>query len=427
MSRRLNHLAKNCRGLVRQQGMVMMVCGLLALMVLVVFWQCRGFAFVNFDDNVLVYGNKHVLKGLTWQNVCWSMTAGIGEDATDADFWRPVSFMSHMLDVSLFGLNAGAHHMMSVALHLLATVALFLVLKAMTGRLWCSAFVAAFFAVHPLHVESVAWVAERKDVLSGLFFVLTLGAYLHYVRKPFQWGRYLLVLLLGALALMSKPMLVTLPCVLLLLDHWPLGRTKTVPAQRLLAEKIPLFLMVLMVSGLTLALPRLFHDEMWAALPWYYHSGNAVLSYGVYIRQTLWPTGLTCFYLFPGSRLNFGHVAISAVVLAAITSLAWWRRRKPGALVGWLWYLGMLMPVIGMFVQAGGQAHADRYTYLAMIGLSLMVVWPAADWAGTKATLHGAECHRHCRPHRAHDHGACPGFILAGYPQSLGKRRQMRS
>ena len=360
------------------------VCLLLSLMVLAVFWQCRGFAFVNFDDNVLVYSNKHVQQGLTWQNVGWSLTAGIGRDSVDTDFWRPLSLMSHMLDVSLFGLNPGAHHLVSVAMHLLTTLVLFLVLQAMTGRLWCSAFVAAFFAVHPLHVESVAWVAERKDVLSGLFFVLTLGAYVRYVRRPFQWGRYLLVLLLCALALMSKPMLVTLPCVLLLLDFWPLDRTRTVPAKRLLAEKLPMFIMVGMVSALTLTLPGNKSAQEWAGLPWYYNTGNAVLSYGVYLRQTLWPEGLTCFYLFPGSRLDFGSVAAAGVVLAAISSLAWWYRRQPCVLVGWLWYLGMLVPVIGLFKQAGGQAHADRYTYLPMIGLSMMVVWPLADWAGTR-------------------------------------------
>ncbi|OYW75782.1 MAG: hypothetical protein B7Z37_11825 [Verrucomicrobia bacterium 12-59-8] len=379
------HPAGRSGVLLRSRWTTAAVCLLLALMVLALFWQCRQFAFVNFDDNVFVYENKHILQGLTWQNASWSLTAGIGRDSTDADFWRPLSFMSHMLDVSLFGLNAGAHHLMSVALHMLTTVALFLVLKAMTSRLWCSAFVAAFFAVHPLHVESVAWVAERKDVLSGLFFVLTLGAYLRFVRQPFQWGSYLLVLLLCAMSMMSKPMLVTLPCVLLLLDFWPLGRTRTVAVKRLLAEKIPMFVMVVIVSGLTLTLPGNKSAEAWAGLPWYYSTGNAVLSYGVYLRQTLWPDGLTCFYLFPGWNLNFGSVAVAAVVLAAISSWAVWHRKKmPSVLVGWLWYLGMLVPVIGLFMQAGGQAHADRYTYLPMIGLSMMVVWPLADWAGTR-------------------------------------------
>ena len=378
------HPAGRSSVLLRSRWLTAAVCLLLALLVLAVFGQCRGFDFVNYDDNVFVYKNKHVLQGLTWKNVCWSLSAGVGKNATDADFWRPLSWMSHMLDVSLFGLNAGAHHLVNVALHMLTAVALFLVLQAMTGRLWCAAFVAAFFAVHPLHVESVAWVAERKDVLSGFFFVLTLGAYLRYVRRPFQWGAYLLVLLMCALALMSKPMLVTLPCVLLLLDYWPLGRMRTVSAKQLLFEKIPMFIMVAVVSGLTLSLPSMSVDAEWANLPWYYYTGNATVSYCVYLRQTLWPAGLICFYLFPGWQVDFGHVAFAAVVLVAISSLVGWCRKQPGVLVGWLWYLGMLVPVIGLFVQAGSQAHADRYTYLSMIGLSMMVVWPLADWAGAR-------------------------------------------
>jgi Flp pilus assembly protein TadD len=358
------------------------ICLLLIVLVLAVFGQCRGFAFVNWDDGAFVYENKHVLGGLTWENARWAMTAGIGKDATDTDYWRPVSIMSHMLDVSLFGLNAGAHHMMSVALHALAAVLLFLVLRGMTGRMWSSAFVAAVFAMHPLRVESVAWVAERKDVLSGLFLMLALGAYLRHVRRSFRWGSYSLLLLMGALAMMSKAMLVTLPCVLLLLDHWPLGRTQSVAPGRLLVEKIPLFIMAFIVAGITLGGPGCANDKLWAALPWFYRVGNSVLSYGIYIKQTLWPTGLACFYTFPGRNLNVGHAVSALVVLTAITAVVWRMRRKGGAVVGWFWYLGMLVPVIGLFTQVGDQAHADRFTYLATIGLSLMVTWPAVEWAG---------------------------------------------
>lgn len=357
------------------------VCLVLALMVLAVYWPCRTFSFVNYDDNWIIYNNNHVLKGLTWQNAGWALTAGLGEKATDTDFWRPLSLMSHMLDVSLFGLNAGAHHLTSVMLHILTSMALFLALKAMTGRLWCAAFAAAVFAVHPLHVESVAWVAERKDVLCGLFYVLCIGAYVHYVKRPFRWMSYLLVLLLSAMALMSKPMAVTIPCVLLLLDYWPLGRVGSVPAWRLLAEKAPMFLMVVFVSVFTLSMPVMTSEKEWFKLPWYYNAGNAVLSYGTYLRQTFWPTGLACLYRFPGRSLDFWSAGASATGLLAISAFVWWQRRRPGMVVGWLWFMGMLVPVIGLFIQAGEQAHADRYTYLPMTGLCFMIAWPLADWA----------------------------------------------
>ncbi|WP_395737191.1 tetratricopeptide repeat protein [Prosthecobacter sp.] len=360
------------------------VCLALVFMVLGVFWQCRAFSFVNWDDNAFVYENSHVRQGLTWENVRWSLTAGIGKEVCETDYWRPVSIMSHMLDVSLFGLNAGAHHMMSVALHALTAVALFLVMRAMTGRLWPSAFVAAVFAIHPLHVESVAWVGERKDVLSGLFFVLALGAYQRFVQRPFHLGIYLLLLLMSALSMMSKPMLVTLPCVLLLLDHWPLGRTRSVPLKRLFIEKIPLFLMTATVAGITLTGRGCPNDPLWAALPWYYRAGNAMLSYGTYIRQTFWPEGLVVFYTFPGRNLNVGGAWASVALLIIVTALAWRLRQKSWLGIGWLWFLGMLMPVIGLLTQAGDQAHADRYTYLSMIGLTLMVTWAADEWAGTQ-------------------------------------------
>lgn len=393
MSSRVSPPSKTHRGFVSQQGAVMMVCALLVLLVLVIYWQTRGFTFLNYDDDLFVFKNGHVLKGLTWENARWSLTAGIGKDAQDADYWRPVSLLSHMLDVTWFGLNAGAHHLMSVALHALTAVALFLVMRFMTGTFWRSAFVAALFAVHPLHVESVAWVAERKDVLSGLFFVLALGAYRWYVLRPFRWGSFLLMLFLSALAMSSKPMLVTLPCVFLLVDLWPLHRWGTVPLKRLLLEKIPLFIMAAVVAGFTLSGHGSANDGIWARLPWFYRAENAILSYGIYIRQTLWPVELSSFYPYPGvsyfdptapSTLNPVQVLVSFIVLLAITALVVWQWKKKSCLVvGWLWFLGMLLPVIGLLTQAGDQAHADRYTYLAMIGLSVMLAWPAAAWAGT--------------------------------------------
>lgn len=350
------------------------------MMVLAVYWQTRGFAFVNYDDNVFVYSNQHVLRGLTWENVVWSLTAGVGSEATDADYWRPLSLMSHMLDVSLFGLHAGAHHLMSVVLHALATLALFLVMRDMTGTLWRSAFLAAVFAVHPLHVESVAWVAERKDVLSGLFFMLTLGAYTRYVRRPFHTGNYALLLLTAALGMSSKPMLVTLPLVLLLLDYWPLNRIGVVPLKMLLTEKLPLFIMAFGVGMLTLNYPGCANDEAWAAMPWFYRAGNALRSYGVYLVQTVWPADLACFYPHPGRSIAWGQV-MSSVLLLAVITVAALRSRKRFWLVGWLWFLGTLLPVIG-FTQAGEQAHADRYTYLSMNGIVIMLAWGGVEWAG---------------------------------------------
>lgn len=374
--------AKSSPILTRADGAI---CAVLVLMILAVYWQTHEFAFVNFDDNVFVYNNQHVLKGLSWENLRWSMTAGVGKKATeftDADYWRPLSLLSHMLDVSLFGLKAGAHHLMSVALHALTTVLLFLVTRTLTATRWRSAFVAAFFGVHPLHVESVAWVAERKDVLSGLFFVLALGAYGRFARHPFRWNRYLLVLVFGVMAMMSKPMLVTLPCVLLLLDFWPLNRLGVAPWKQLLLEKTPLFAMSALTALLTISGGGAANDVLWAHLPWYYRIGNALLSYGTYVWQTIWPEHLVCFYAFPGIHLSWGLTLVSTLMLITITALAWWWRERRHLIVGWLWYLGTLVPVIGLFRQAGDQAHADRYTYLAIIGLSFMIAWPAAEWAG---------------------------------------------
>lgn len=373
-----------------RSGVVAVICCLLVWLVLVVYWQTSEFGFVNYDDDFILYKNKHMLQGLTWENVEWSMTAGIGKEAQDDDYWRPLSLMSHMLDVSMFGLKAGAHHLMSVALHGLTAVALFLVMRGMTAALWRPAFVAALFAVHPLHVESVAWVAERKDVLSGLFFVLALGAYHRHSQGSFRWGSYLLMLLLSAFSMMSKPMLVTLPCALLLMDVWPLNRLGTVPLKRIVMEKIPLLGMSIFVAVLTLGGHGSTNDVLWAKLPWFYQAGNALLSYGIYIKQTLWPVRLSCFYPYPGIGyfdqnikvgLDFGQVALACLVLTFITAIVWWQRKKTCLVVGWLWYLGMLVPVIGLFVQQGDQAHADRYTYLAMTGLGLMVAWPAGEWA----------------------------------------------
>ena len=348
-------------------------------MILVVFGQCIMFDFVNYDDRIFVTKNEHVLRGLTWENVLWAMQAGSRTEDVDIDYWRPLSMLSHMLDVQLFGLNADGHHAMSIGIHALAAIALLLVLRAMTGSLWRSAFVAAVFAVHPLHVESVAWVAERKDVLCGLFFVLALGAYVRFVRRPFHLGNYLLVLLLFALGLMSKPMLVTLPFVLLLMDWWPLNRVGIVPWRRIAAEKLPMLAMSVAVAVITAHGPGGSADSMMSAIPLPWRVANAMSSCLAYLVQTVWPTGLACFYPHPETSLPAGNIAAAALVLVIVTAatLLWWQRRYLA--VGWFWFLFMLAPVCGI-LQSGLQARADRYTYMPMIGLTIIMAWATAEW-----------------------------------------------
>jgi tetratricopeptide (TPR) repeat protein len=355
----------------RNRCLVFSVCALLVLAVGLVFGQTVRLGFVNYDDNAYVYENAQVARGLSVQGIVWAFTH------SHAMNWHPLTWISLMADCQLYGLNAGGHHITNVILHAATAVLLFLVLRRMTGRFWPSALVAAIFAVHPLRVESVAWVTERKDVLSGLFFMLTLAAYVHYVRKPFSLGRYLPVVALFALGLMAKPMLVTLPFVLLLLDYWPLRRM-TPLCRRVITEKLPLLLLTAISCVVT----------VWAqggavvsieSLPVWRRISNALVSYVAYIGQLLCPLGLAAFYPHPGATLPLWKVIAAAVVLVCIFAavLAHWRRR-PYLVVGWLWYLGMLAPVIGL-AQTGPQAMADRYTYVAQIGLYVALIWGAAQ------------------------------------------------
>jgi tetratricopeptide (TPR) repeat protein len=361
------------------------ICVFLALAVAVVFGQTLDCGFVNYDDLSYVVENPPVKKGFTEEGIGWAMTATANAN------WHPLTWLSHMTDCQLYGLNAGGHHLTSVLLHAATAILLFLLLRRMTGDLWPSAFVAAVFAVHPLHVESVAWVAERKDVLSGLFFVLTLWAYLGYVRHAFSWARYLTLVALFALGLMAKPMLVTLPFVLLLLDYWPLRRvTSPLPKDgvatvgRLIVEKTPLFLLSLCSCVVT----SIVQNEALARLeklPLPSRLGNAVFSYAAYLGKSFWPTDLSVFYPHPGGGLSEWKVAAALLVLTGISVAAVaCRRRSPYFLVGWLWYLGMLAPVIGL-VQVGAQAMADRYTYLPQIGLCIALTWTVvqltASWS----------------------------------------------
>ena len=379
--------------------------GLGALMVVliwVVFGQTLKHQFINYDDDVYVYENPVVIHGLTWSGVKWAFTHTVSAN------WHPVTMMSHMLDCQLYGLWAGGHHLTNVFLHILTAVLLFLVLVEMTGASWRSAFVATVFAIHPLRVESVAWVAERKDLLSGFFFMLTLWAYVRYVRRPFSTVRYLWVLLLFTLGLMAKPMIVTLPFILLLLDYWPLNRfnptngandiaERTLPLgsftvpRRLVIEKIPLLILAVAACAVTVMTQSEFIAPLSqplqigtvsasvTPLSISVRMGNAAASYLIYLGQTVWPARLAAFYSYSTNSRPLGEVAMAFILLAAISAGAFFqRRRRPYFLIGWLWYLGMLVPVIG-FVQVGMQGHADRYTYLPQIGLCLALTWTGAE------------------------------------------------
>ena len=365
------------------------VCGFLLLAVGLVFGQTVRHEFVNFDDDLYVYENPPIARGLTAPGIVWVFTHSHGAN------WHPVTGLSHLLDCQVYGLNAGGHHLTNVLLHAATAILLFLVLWRMTGGFWASTLVAALFAVHPLRVESVAWVTERKDILSGLFFTLTLGAYVWYVSGPFSLRRYLLLVVVFTLGLMAKAMLVTLPLLLLLLDYWPLGRLAhrateetpvpsgrrpgrlSLPARRVL-EKLPLLLPVAVSCAVTMwgqaqALVPVEHLPVW------WRIGNALISYVVYLRQLFYPVGLAVLYPRLGRALPPWEIFEALLVLVGVTAATLvWRQRFPYLLVGWLWYLGMLVPVIGL-VQVGISSGADRFTYLPQIGLYVALAWGAAD------------------------------------------------
>lgn len=393
------------------------IIGLLLTTVLP-YWQVHNHDFISYDDPTYITQNKDVQKGLTLDGIIWAFTTG------HASNWHPLTWISHMLDCQLFGLNAWGHHLMSLFFHIMNTVLLFLVLRRMTGlpaggslmlhsfsdgarfgpqacAVWQSAFVAALFALHPLHVESVAWAAERKDVLSTSFWFLTMFAYVHYVEKP-ETKRYVLVLILFALGLMAKPMLVTLPFVLLLLDYWPLGRYQGVTAGdvnkrqmskiftsrsgrsllfRLVWEKIPMFGLVAASSAVTFVVQE--KSGAMATLegvPFGARIGNAAIAYIRYIEKMVWPSDLAVFYPHPGYALSMWQVVIASLALVSVTVLVIRRLPySPYLPIGWLWYLGTLVPVIGL-VHVGGQSMADRYTYIPLIGLFIIIAWGIPDF-----------------------------------------------
>ncbi|MFZ0827478.1 MAG: tetratricopeptide repeat protein [Verrucomicrobiia bacterium] len=347
------------------------ICLFIVLAVWMVFGQALGHGFVNYDDNKYVYENPMVQKGMTWPGFVWAFTYGqIGH-------WHPLTWLSHMLDCQLYGLNAEGHHLTNLLFHAATAVLLFLVLRQMTGALWRSAFVAVVFAIHPLRVESVAWVSERKDVLSGFFFMLTLAAYVRYVRSPTSRVRYVIVGLLFALGLLSKNMLVTLPFILLLLDYWPLGRFEpAVPGswRPLIIEKIPLFLLSLASCLATILVPEKVSNLDWMPFP--VRLENAVVAHGVYLQQLVWPAGLAIPYM--PTPLAAWQVAASGILLVIISAGIFAFRRHRYLVVGWLWYLGMMVPVIGI-MQISYYVRADRYTYLPQIGLIILAAWAVTD------------------------------------------------
>ncbi len=378
----------------------------LSSLVLAVFLQTAGYPFITMDDENYLHRNPRIQGGLTREGAAWAFTSDM-----DAG-WIPLTWLSRMADVSLFGMDAGRHHSVNVIFHLVNTLLLFLVLRRMTGKEWESGTVAALFAIHPLHVESVAWVIERKDVLSAFFWMLSLGAYARYASRP-GIARYGLVLLFFILGLMSKPIVVTLPFVLLLLDYWPLcrwhppgispakgaesstsfdspgGGAKENPAEkenvpvfqpasagRLLLEKLPLIVLaaadsvyVFIAHGNVGSIRGLDSLPLWA------RAGNALDAYASYLWKAVWPSKLAVFYPHPGKALVLWETAVAGLFLCLVSALvAVYARRRRWLATGWLWYLGTLFPVIGL-VQAGEQAMADRYTYLPLVGVFLAAVW----------------------------------------------------
>jgi tetratricopeptide (TPR) repeat protein len=370
-----------------RQSKTALACALLVFSTFTVYWAVTGFEFVNFDDQVYVTENRFVQLGITSSSAAWAFTN------VEAEFWQPLTWLSHMLDWQLYGPKAGGHHLTSLILHIANTLLAFLLFKRMTDALWRSAFVAGLFALHPLHVESVAWAAERKDVLSLFFGLIALWAYAAYAQPRFAKNRssahsgiyYCLALLFFVLSLMSKPMLVTMPFLLLLLDYWPLQRftlnaqnSKLKTLLRLLWEKLP-FLALTLAACITAYWIQASRHNVGGLgqYPLPLRLANSVMSCFLYLRKMLWPFDLAVFYPYP-DRWPIGQVAAASLLLAGISFLGIQQiRQRPYLAVGWFWYLGTLVPVIGL-VQISHHAMADRYTYFPLIGIFVMIAWGAA-------------------------------------------------
>ncbi len=378
----------------RSQRLNLAICLFLTVATLSTFWQGRNHEFVVYDDLLYVVENSHVQAGLTWKGITWAFTTN------HASNWHPLTWLSHMLDCHIYGLNPGGHHFTNILLHVLNGLMVFLVLRQMSRGLWQSAFVAALFALHPLHVESVAWVSERKDVLSTFFWMLTMWSYVRYVQRPSP-ARYVLVLSAFAFGLMSKPMLVTLPFVLLLIDYWPLGRfqmglsndadvrkkdkpdtlsREKSPFLHLVWEKTPLFVLAILSSIITIVAQNQGGAvKSLEVFPLMTRVANALVSYLGYIGKMIWPHGLAVLYPHPGNSLSLWQPVGAGLFLLGISFGAIRVARTcPYIPVGLLWYVGTLVPVIGL-VQIGNQSMADRYTYVPLIGLFIIIAWGAAD------------------------------------------------
>jgi protein O-mannosyl-transferase len=392
--------------LTRRKGTVLSGL-LLAVLTLSLYSSVSDHPFINFDDQNYVVKNAHIRAGLTLHTFTWALTATYEEN------WHPLTWISHALDYQLYGLDPAGHHLTNLFFHVLNVVILFLLLLRATGAMGCSLLVAALFALHPVNVESVAWVAERKNVLSTLFFLLALGAYGWYAGKP-NLKRYLVLAALFVLGLASKPMVITLPFVLLLLDFWPLERVrgwgrpsppgsgepkKRKPRSqdlasarafsvtqalfsRLVLEKIPLLVLCAGSAVATIVAHSAPGTRSVERFPLAMRLGNALYSYGMYLRKAFWPTRLALYYPFPRNTLTAWQMGLTALFVLGVSVLVWKQRSAHRYLAtGWLWYLGTLLPVIGI-IQVGDLAMADRYAYIPLIGVFVMVVWGAADWAG---------------------------------------------
>jgi tetratricopeptide (TPR) repeat protein len=363
---------------------IFLAAGVIVLATFIVYWQVHNFEFVNYDDPKYVTENPHVTSGIGWENIGWAFTT------THASNWHPLTWLSHIFDCQFLGLNSGRHHVVNLFLHAANAMLMLLVFYRMTRALWPSAFVAAAFALHPLHVESVAWIAERKDVLSTFFWLLTIWAYVSYARRPCVW-RYLWTMFLFALGLTAKSMLVTVPFVLLLLDYWPLRRfgqrAAKLPAGAaefkrssfwlLVLEKAPLVVMSLAVGVVTLLAQENVTVSM-RGLNLYSRTANALVSYAIYLWKMIWPVRLAVFYPHTVTVPIWQQIPAGALLAAVSIAAVGLRRRYPYLLVGWLWYIGTLLPVIGL-VQAGLQQYADRYTYVPLIGIFVIIAWGLAD------------------------------------------------
>ena len=370
---------------VKDRWLAPLTCVALAAVTLAIFWGARQCQFVNYDDPAYITSNQAIQHGLTAQSVRWAFASG------DASNWHPLTWLSHLADVQMYGMEPAGHHFTSILLHACNGALLFLILRSMTGAYWRSLVVAALFALHPLRVESVAWVSERKDVLSTFFWMLTVGAYVAFAQKFKVQGSkfkvfYALSLLFFACGLMSKPMLVTLPLVLLLLDYWPLRRME-LGLSRLVVEKVPFLVLAAASSLVTFFVQRSGGAvSSLAGVPIGARMGNALVSYVRYIAKILWPVGLSPLYPHPG-YWPWWKIAGSVLLLAAITIWVVLRiRAQPYLAIGWFWFVVTLAPVIGL-VQVGIQSMADRYSYVPCIGVLIMLVWGAYDCFGAKLRL----------------------------------------